>query len=297
MENVFHRVCFLFCCLIIVFVFSVGCFVTLVWSQERVIFSDDFEGGNLSRWDEDSVRDKPHRLRLTTDPEHVYRGKYAVEMLSQVGKETGIGSKLNKWFLPGYDQVYVRWYCKFAPDFDQGDLMHFVHLLANRLDNKYSAFGKAGIKPKGDDFYTTCIEPYRDWGRNPAPGEMTFYSYHLDMPIDPKMNKYWGQSFRPKVKFIPERGRWYCMEMMMKANTPGQADGEQAFWIDGEMKGHFTGIRWRTTGALKINCFWLLLYIHDSPKVNHIWFDEVVISQDRIGPLDDKSGTPVKSRQ
>lgn len=58
---------------------------------------------------------------LTTDPEHVYRGKYAIEMLTQIGK--------------------------------------------------------AGIKPKGDDFYTTCIEPYRDWGRNPAPGEMTFYSY------------------------------------------------------------------------------------------------------------------------
>lgn len=83
----------------------------------------------------------------------------------------------------------------------------------------------------------------------------------------------------------------------MKANTPGKADGEQAFWIDGELKGHFTGIRWRTTDALKINSFWLLLYIHDSPKVNHIWFDEVVISQDPIGPLDDKSGTTVKGNQ
>ena len=26
------------------------------WSQEKVIFSDDFEEGDLSKWDDDSVR-------------------------------------------------------------------------------------------------------------------------------------------------------------------------------------------------------------------------------------------------
>ena len=286
MKNIFYWVCLLLP-VICLFGLRGRRIIMSAWShEENVIFSDDFEGGDLSKWDDDSVRDNPQRLRLTTDPEHVYKGKCAVEITVSPGKEKG--AKLNKWFLPGYDQVYARWYCKFAEDFDQGNLLHFVHLLANRLDNKYSAFGKAGIKPNGDDFYTTSLEPNRFWGSNPAPGEMTFYSYHLDTPIDPKMNLYWGQTFRPKVKFIPERGRWYCMEMMVKANAPGQADGEQAFWIDGDLKGHFTGIRWRTTEALKINCFWLLLYLHESPKVNRVWFDEVVVSQNHIGPLNDK---------
>lgn len=250
----------------------------------RIIFSDDFESGALDAWDEDSNFDDPNRVRLTTDPEHVYRGEYAVEIIAQPG--AGTGGKLNKWFMPGYDQVYARWYCKFAEDFDQGNHMHFNHLLANRWDNRWSAFGKAGTRPTGADFFTTGLEPWRDWGNNSAPGEMMLYAYHMDMPIDPRMNRYWGEMMRPEEKSLIERGRWYCMEMMVKANTPGEADGEQAFWIDGELKGHFTGIRWRDDETLQINAFWIMLYVHNSARVNRVWFDEVVISQDYIGPLE-----------
>ena len=46
----------------------------------------------------------------------------------------------------------MRWHCRFADDFDQGNHMHFSHLLANRADNRYSAFGQAVEKPAGDVF-------------------------------------------------------------------------------------------------------------------------------------------------
>nr|HQH72590.1 hypothetical protein [bacterium] len=239
-------------------------------------------------WDAESDVNDPARLRLTDDPAHVFRGKYAVEITAQVG--AGTGAKLNKWFMPGYGQVHARWYCQFAGDFDQGNHMHFVHLLANRADNKWSAFGKAGLKPGGADFFTTGLEPWRDWGRHPAPGELMLYTYHMDMPIDPKMGKYWGEMMRPAPSVIIERGRWYGMEMMVKANTPGQADGEQAFWVDGQLIGRFTGIRWRDTPDLKINDFWLMLYVHNSPKINRVWFDDVAIGTEYIGPVE-KSGT------
>jgi hypothetical protein len=171
-------------------------------------------------------------------------------------------------------------------------------MLANKADNKWSAFGKAGLKPNGDDFFTTGLEPDRSWGKNPPPGEMFFYAYHPDMKIDPKMNKYWGNAYRPKKKFLIERGRWYCMEMMVKANTDNKKDGEQAFWIDGKLIGHFKEIRWRSTDKLKINCFWLLLYVHDSKKVNKVYFDDVVISTDYIGPLPKKvKGAWAKNRR
>ena len=97
----------------------------------------------------------------------------------------------------------MRWHCRFADDFDQGNHRHFSHLLANRADNRYSAFGQAGKKPARDDFFTTGLEPWRDWGQHSAPGEM----------------------MRSETSFVPERGRRYCMEMMLKANTPGEADG------------------------------------------------------------------------
>ena len=72
---------------------------------------------------------------------------------------------------------------------------------------------------------------------------------------------------------------------MLKANTPGEADGAQAFWVDGVLLGRFEGIRWRDTLALKINDFWLMLYVHESERVNRVYFDEVVISREYIGPL------------
>ena len=261
-----------------------GLILLLLWgapAMAEVIFSDDFASGVLARWDADSVVDDPQRLRLSEAA--AYRGRYGVEIIARPG--TGAGAKLNKWFYPGYDQVHARWYCKFADDFDQGNHMHFSHLLANRVDNRYSAFGQAGKRPSGADFFTTGLEPWRDWGRYQAPGEMMLYTYHMDMPIDPKMGRYWGEMMRPETPFVLERGRWYSMEMMVRANTPDVADGAQAFWIDGERLAHFEGIRWRDNPALKINDFWLMLYVHQSERVNRVFFDEVVISQEYIGPL------------
>jgi hypothetical protein len=257
--------------------------------ERKIILADDFESGNFDRWDRDGEIN-PKVIAITTDPQLVHSGKRAVEITAAVGE--GTGGKLVKWFMPGHDKVHARWYCMFAEDFDQGNHMHFVHMLANRADDKWSAFGKAGLKPNGDDFFTTGLEPDRSWGKNPPPGEMFFYSYFPDMKIDPKMNKYWGNAFRPDEKFLIERGRWYCMEMMVKANTDGKSDGEQAFWIDGKLIGHFKDIRWRTTDKLKVNCFWLLLYVHDSKRVNKVYFDDVVISTEYIGPLPKKVQGP-----
>lgn len=76
------------------------------------------------------------------------------------------------------------------------------------------------------------------------------------------------------------------MEMMVKANTPGFKDGEQAFWIDGQKIGHWTGLRFRDSQILEVNCFWLLLFIHENTKINKIWYDEVVVSTSYIGPID-----------
>ena len=41
------------------------------------------------------------------------------------------------------------------------------------------------------------MEPSCAWGKNPPPGKVSVYTYFLDMQPDPKMNKYWGNSFFP----------------------------------------------------------------------------------------------------
>jgi len=250
-----------------------------IGEDPAVIFTENFESGDLSKWDDSDPNSAPE-VKLVAERGLVHAGKQSVQLEAKPGK--GSGADLTKLFMPGYRTVYGRWYCRFAPDFDQGNLMHFVHLAA--LENRWE-LGKSGSKPNGADRFSTGLEPWRDWGRNPAPGAMGFYSYWVDMKPDPS-GPYYGNAFRPSdPPVLIERGRWYCMEMMLKCNTPGRADGEQAFWIDGELKGRYTGFRWRTTPDLKVNCLWVLLYIHDNKQVNRVWFDDIVVATEPVGPM------------
>jgi hypothetical protein len=103
-----------------------------------------------------------------------------------------------------------------------------------------------------------------------------------------KDGKYWGNSFGvPAAPIIP-RGRWICVEFMLKHNTPGQPDGEQAFWINGALQGHWKGINWRKTALLKANALTLESYITDrwtTNQVNVAFFDNVVLARRYIGPV------------
>jgi hypothetical protein len=259
-----------------------GVFVMLASSGlSDVIFQDDFEKGlSKENWGDCDLADTS-RVRVVEGTVGGLPGGKVVEYTAKVGQ--GTGGHMVHWFMPGYDKIHVRWYVKFAPDFDQGNHMHLCWLTGNRVDNKWSAFGKAGIKPNGRDFFVTNLEPNSDWGRNKAPGEWVFYTYYPDMKVSPD-GKHWGNIMKPDKKCLIERGRWYCVEMRVKLNDVGRSNGEQAFWVDGREIGRWRGIRWRDTEDLKLNCFALDLYVHDSKQVNKVWFDRVVISTDYVGP-------------
>ena len=203
--------------------------------------------------------------------------------------------------MPGADAVYARFYVKFSPDYQYNH--HFVWLGANQRTNKWSAFGKAGLKPNGT-YYSTGMEPWFAWGKNPSPGEVNLYTYYLDMEPDRKMDKYWGNGFFPpgpgkgsaagKDRVIPPLNQWQCWEFMIQANTaPDKADGKQAMWVNGKLAGEFTGIRWRNDMDLKVNCFWLEHYGYDEgdptkqywKESQSVWFDDVVVARRYIGPI------------
>lgn len=249
-----------------------------IQDDPAVVFAEDFEGPDLQRWNNADPPRAP-AVQLVSEKGRVHGGKQAVQFTIAAGKDKGTG--LVKWFKPGFDQLHARWYCQFAEDYDQGDLHHVGVKLAAESDRWH--LGVAGQKPTGRDFFITGLEPWRDWKRNPAPGELLFYTYYPDMKRDPD-GHYWGNFFKPEKKHLLERGRWYCLEIMVKANTPGQADGEQAFWVDGELAARFTGIRWRDADTLKMNCFWPNMYIHDSPQTNRVWMDDMVVATSYIGP-------------
>ena len=75
--------------------------------------------------------------------------------------------------------------------------------------------------------------------------------------------------------------------MMLLHNAPNMPNGEQAFWIDGELRGHWKNIQWRTSEQLKANAFTLESYVTDrwtKQKNNIVYFDNVVIAKEYIGP-------------
>jgi len=254
--------------------------------DSAVILFEDFSRDDYqTRWAE--VRDPEGAVlqRVPLPLEGLPEDNAALQVTATLSQNTGGG--LTQWF-PSNDVVYIRFYVRFDKNCDY--LHHFCTLRANKAvrgRDAWSGFGGAGVRPQGDERFSTAIEPFGDWGRLRPPGKWNFYSYWHQMEASPD-GKYWGNAFRPAEQPLIDTDRWICVEMMLKHNTPGKADGQQAFWIDGQLLGHWAEIPWRTSPDLWANAFTLESYVTDrwtKQEQNIVWFDQVVIAKEYIGPI------------
>ncbi len=248
----------------------------------RVLFVDDFETGTVdeigARWGNIS---KKENFSLSGDIHPNSPGNRSI----QISKNGHLYTHTR-----GVDTFYARFYVKFHDKI--GYVHHFVHLIADRTPTPWPK-GGAGETPPGDAKFSTGIEPTGRWGKYPPPGVWNFYTYWHEMKTK------WGSVYNGKQEPI-QPGRWYCVEALLKANSsPEKSDGVQAFWVDGELYGRFDGFRWRTSDKLKINSFWLLFYNTEQParhnkdpkpesRIMEVWFDDVVIATEYIGPVSGK---------
>ncbi len=239
-----------------------------------IIFQDDFETGDLGKWDQVDSR----RYAVTSTPGRVLDGSYALEGTIDSSAEWG---EINKWFLPGYDRVYFKFDVMFEEGFanlrGDGHGMHFASVAGNRIDNKWSSHGQAGIVPNGNDFFVTTVDPSHAYN-DPDLDPFMFYSYF------PDMNCCYGNVFYqtdPKVAIVP--GQWHEIIVEVDAGTPGGSNGSQTLWIDGQVKIDVQGIRWRDTADLRLNEVAIVNYMPDPPKTQHIWFDNVMVSTEFPG--------------
>ena len=275
-----------------------------------VLFVERFDAGSLDavlkRWE--SVKGKTI-MALSKDAPAGDADGTSLRM-THVGGE-GTGGHLYRRLLPGHDVVFARFYVKFAPDC--AAIHHFgTHLGGFHPPTPWPQ-GGAGQRPRGDRRFTTGVEPFgKRWNWD-------FYTYWQGMHVHGD-GRYWGTPFltggpKPKV----ERGKWICVEMMVKMNDPVAAsNGEQAFWIDGKLfrrdgqvashigkgfpkgrwtggwwrpeaagRGAFEGFRWRSLDRLKVNYVWAYLYITRAPRghVSRVWFDNIVVARKYIGPI------------
>lgn len=289
-------------------------------NDEDVIFVENFEAGSVdavkSHWE--SVK-AAEIMSLSADVPTGSAGSKSL-LLSHVGGK-GTGGHLYRGLMPGYDQLYARFYVKFAPDC--APVHHFgTNMGGNNPPTRWPMVS-AGNRPAGDKSFWSGVEP-GGW-------VWDYYTYWVEMRGSPPAGKTWGNSFIRDPNLKVERGEWTCVELMMKVNDVGDTDGEMALWIDGKQVSHlgkgfpeglwvydkftpgkggqgvrwndrkggpenfrvpaggqsFEGFRWRTVEELKVNYVWIYLYITKAPQghVNRVWFDDVVVAKKYIGPI------------
>lgn len=202
-----------------------------------VLFVENFNDDLASvktRWE--SVKDA-RILSLSTDVPAGSQGKTSL-LVTHVGGR-GDGAHLYRRLEPGYDKLHYRFYVKF--DAQCGPIHHFFHVGGYNPATAWPQ-GGAGSRPRGNERFTTGVEPFgNNW-------QWDYYSYWMEMRGSPPRGQCWGNSFLHDRSAKVTRGKWQCLELMMKLNDVGQSNGEMALWLDGKLLSHlgprFPGGKW-----------------------------------------------------
>jgi hypothetical protein len=269
-------------------------------ADPAVIFHDDFESDDLrKKWDNWFQLDE---IRIAGEPANVHGGKRALEF-TVPKRQAELSNGVVKEFPSGHDVVFLRYYSKFEKGFDQTGSSHNGGMLAARAPGL--TYSTPGVPANGRNKFYVSLENWRsDDGATPSPGGLNVYVYHPEQRggygdhffpsgvagRDTSCPANFGTHFIARPDIVPQLDRWYCFELMVKANTEGQRDGRIAFWLDGKLVADFPDLRLRDVDTLKINSAELSLHIrHNTVRENKKWYDDVVVATAYIGPVSAKN--------
>ena len=144
------------------------------------------------------------------------------------------------------------------------------------------------------------LENWRGEASTPSPGDLNVYVYHPEQRSDYGDHFFpdgtvlpnsslpfdFGPDFESRPNIIQELDQWYCYEYRVRANTPGERDGQITIWLDGELVADFPNLRLRDVATLTIDRFGLSFHIGSNPNgETKKWFDNVVAATSYIGPM------------
>ncbi|MDX2022261.1 MAG: hypothetical protein SF187_18640 [Deltaproteobacteria bacterium] len=159
-----------------------------------------------------------------------YKGGASPSASRRVGVKEGGGQMLGTLPDGPVDALYLRYWVRFAPDFD------FVK--GGKLPGFYGGtMISGGNIPDGTNGFST-----RMMWRTDGMGEVYIYG-----PTSTKFGTSLGRG-----SFTFAKGRWHCVEQRLILNTPSQLDGQVHIWLDEKPVFSDTRLLLRTVGSLKI---------------------------------------------
>ena len=234
-------------------------------TTDNALFSDGFESGTLSLW-QDGINTS--KQQILDNAALAHSGTHVLRVTYPAGQS---GGWLTRFFMPGVDSVFVRYWVRL--DSNWVGRTALLTLRGSRTDNQWSSFGKAGVCPSGTDFFVTSVVA----GASTDPLDLAFSSYYPAMPRNASGGCS-GQSAGSATTYAASRrltaGVWHRVEFWVRLNTVGQSDGLQRIWLDGQLVGEWSGLTFRTSRILALNSV-MLDGAATAPQTQHLYIDDV----------------------
>ncbi len=241
--------------------------------DEAVIFFTDYEDDS---WKEGWTCSNWELYSLTSDPRLVFSGKGSLQKHGPRGKN---GASLTYDLKEPVDVLYHRVYARFKSG---GANTRFIGISGVAAGMpQWKAMGSAGVRPTELPYFCATLTTQDD---NPlAP---MWYPYHIDQKGQ------WGDNWPIDVVFPADT--WFCLEMMVKMNTPGRRNGELRLWVDGRPVYAKTDMRWRLDPSVRVGRAFDQVYASKPfPKESYFWVDNRVVATEYVGPMLPRGSEPV----
>ena len=270
-----------------------------ITSNGAVIFADGFENYNVPNdlWNTYFNVFQLNEIRIAGEAARVYSGNKALEFTMPRGTtelSNGVQMKVN----PQRDVLFLRYYSKFDTSFDISGSCHNGGGISAHYFNGYNS--TPGIRADGYNKYLIEFECWRGDIQTANPGQYNVYIYHPlqrdnygdhffpngEVMPNTSLAFNFGPDFVSRPNVIPQPGRWYCHEVMLKANTVGLKDGRIACWLDGALIADFQNLELRKVDSLKIDRFNVSFHSKSNPvRETRKWYDNIVAATSYIGPM------------
>jgi hypothetical protein len=244
-------------------------------SAVDTVWYENFENGSLASWGDQGLA---QNHAVVAPPGGAFGGALALQVTYPQGSD---GGWLTRFFMPGYDSIYVRYYIKLESTWQGGTKLSSLY--GSRTDNQWSAAGKSGVCPNGTDFFQVTLTG------DPSPQMLLrFYDQYFAMPSNSGTcygsNGDAGTIMTPS-QFQLTTGVWHKVEYWTKLNDPALTNSVQEFKIDGVTRGTWSGISLRTSTILTLNAFTLTMSAPSgAPTTQHLWVDDILITRQRPSP-------------